>query len=127
MDQSKLEEYVEEIKNYFRICKGSFAHPPGFVLLTNRKLPIKHLVALLALGKICSHSLNLSETLIVTPKECYDTLRKQVKAKQSTVFYYATKLADEGYLKRVKRGKYVFNVDKLDAFLEELKLVSASC
>ena len=106
VEQSKLEEKVKEIKNYLRICKGSFAYPPGFVLLTNRKLPIKHLVALVALGKACSHALNFSETPILTPKECYNTLRKQVKVKRSTVFYYATKLADEGYLRRIQERRH---------------------
>jgi hypothetical protein len=49
MNPSKLEEKVNEIKKYIRICKGSVAYPPGFVLLTNRKLPIEYLVTLVAL------------------------------------------------------------------------------
>ena len=122
MNPAKLEEKVGEFKNYLRICKGGVAYPPGFVLLTNRSLPVRYLVAIIALGKACAHALNLSNDTL-TPKECYENLRKQLpRLKPNLVQYHLSKLAKDGYLIRRKRGKYAFNVNKLDAFLEELKL-----
>ena len=126
MDLAKLEEKAEVIKNYLKVCKGSIAYPPGFVLLTNKNLPIKHLVILIAVGKACAHALNISNPSL-TPKECYTILKKQLRVSPFTVYYYLSKLADEGYSTRVKRGEYIFNMDKLDDFLEELKLYEGVC
>ena len=122
LDKTELEKAIGLIKNYLRICKGSYL-PPGFVLLLKKELPLKYLVKLVAIGKAYAYCLNLSETPAVTPKECYEVLKKQIAPRNvsiNTVRAYLYRMSSEGFLTHTKEG-YVLNTDELENFLEELR------
>ena len=117
---------MKEVKEYIRIYKGNNL-PNRFILLKNTRLPKKHIIALLALGKLYSYAMNLSRTPTITSKEFIKILkyyfRKTINL--NTVYYYLHELTQEGYLKRIKRGEYKFNPEKIELFLKELKEVKS--
>ena len=125
LNEEKLKRAVGIIKKYLRIYKGSHI-PSGFVLLLKKELPIKVLVKLVVIGKAYAYCLNLSETPAITPKECYEIIKKQIAPRNvniNTVRAYLYRISSEGFLTHTKEG-YILNTDELDNFLSELEYIS---
>lgn len=79
------------------------------------------------MGKLYSYAMNLSQTPTITSGEFIKTLKYYFRetVNPNTVYHYLRELTREGYLKRIKRGEYEFNAEKIESLLNELKEIES--
>jgi len=121
MEKELLELLSERIKKFVKICKGSHMYPAGFILLERKDLRTVDAVYLTILGRKCAYHLGLTKRDTISPKEIYETLRRQVKVSPSGISMSLTSLVRRGYVSRVGKGEYAVVVPKVEEYLETLE------